>query len=146
MINSDMKKQSDLLHKIDVYSFAIVMFELFFEENPFLNEESRKIHYFSPPSENERVNAFNIIFKVSNDGLRPKIPFTTRIQLSEWMNSFMRDSDRNYFTTDGPNEKLLKSVEFFIELMKQTWDQEPSNRPNFTQILSQLLTINELLS
>ncbi|KAG2386295.1 hypothetical protein C9374_002741 [Naegleria lovaniensis] len=34
-------------HKTDVYSFGIVMWELFFEENPYLNAHSKKLHHFT---------------------------------------------------------------------------------------------------
>jgi len=80
--------------KADVYSFAIILWELITREEPF-----------------EGKPGMEIAVQVARFKLRPKIP------------NFCPDSYRG--------------------LLEQCWHQEPSKRPDFSQILDRLLEIRK---
>ena len=121
------------LTKIDVYSFAIIMYELLFEENPYLNETSKKIHHFRPSPSN--LKSLNVIFSVAKEGHRPTVPFLNKEELSEWLDEY------NVENKQGGNEDMISAVEDYVTLMKRCWEQVPSNRPTFTQIIDTLSKI-----
>ena len=121
-------------NKLDVYSFGIVMYELLFEENPYINQSSEKINRFSK-SEITDVNSFSIPFKVSK-GFRPKIPFSTVEERSVWIKEYMKD-DKKYLDIDI----LVSVVDQYIDLMKDCWDQNPDERPSFDEVADRLANI-----
>ncbi|KAG2387189.1 hypothetical protein C9374_001521 [Naegleria lovaniensis] len=123
-----------ITHKIDVYSFGIIMYELFFEDNPFLNHNSQKIHKFSQPDITD-LNSFSIPLKVST-GFRPKIPFSNREEQTLWIQEYMKEDERSLGMSD-----LLWVVDRYIELMKLCWDQNPNVRPSFDDVAIQLANI-----
>ncbi|EFC42325.1 predicted protein [Naegleria gruberi] len=130
-----MEGEYDISHKLDVYSFAIIMYELFFEEAPF-SSGSSKLNRFSK-DEKEVKNLLSIPWLVAK-GERPKIPFTTEEELSMWIEEFIKDEkDLN------GNVSLFKAVQDYIDLMKKCWTQNPSERPTFAEvviILSRMLS------
>ncbi|KAG2383719.1 hypothetical protein C9374_004390 [Naegleria lovaniensis] len=128
----------DQLTKIDVYSFAIIMWELFFEENPYLNDNVKKLHCF-PKAEKSNVTPLTIFVHIAKDELRPVIPFNNREELSQWSDMYLQ--------TQNNVEKnlLLETVEKYIELMKQCWAHHPSERPSFEQVFTQLSTLKNNL-
>lgn len=76
--------ENSITTKLDVYSFAIIMYELFFEENPYLNAHSEKIHRFTPADNSDKSSCFNIPAKVIK-GFRPKIPFSNEEEQRIWI-------------------------------------------------------------
>ncbi|KAG2373072.1 hypothetical protein C9374_012918 [Naegleria lovaniensis] len=129
----------DLLTKIDVYSFAIIMWELFFEENPYLNDNVKKLHCF-PKAEKTNITPLTIFVHIAKEELRPIIPFNNREELSQWSDMYLQTQnnvvDKNL---------LLETVEKYIELMKQCWAHHPSERPSFEQIFVQLSNLKNTL-
>ncbi len=87
--------------KCDVYSYGIIMHEIFFEIKP-----------YTGPGDclEDTLNPFLLGSKVTQ-GTRPSIPD-------------MSDADTREMA--------------YLELMKRCWDQEPDNRPPFTEILATL--------
>ncbi|KAG2388843.1 hypothetical protein C9374_000282 [Naegleria lovaniensis] len=123
-----------ITNKIDVYSFGIVMYELFFEDNPFINYHSQKIHKFSQPDISDH-NVYSIPLKVSK-GLRPKIPFSNREEQVLWIQEYMKEDEKSF----GMSE-LCWLVDRFMELMKSCWDQNPSRRPSFDDVADRLANL-----
>lgn len=122
----------DLLKKVDTYSFGIIMYELLFEENPYLNEESKKIHHFRPSKGG--IKAFNILFAVSREAYRPVIPFLDDGELTKWIGEYMGHEELDQV-------KLFECIGEYVLLMKQCWEQQSENRPSFKDIVQSLTTI-----
>ncbi|KAG2389236.1 hypothetical protein C9374_014636 [Naegleria lovaniensis] len=148
--------------KVDVFSFGIIMWELFFEENPYLNDKSLKIHKFhtnnpfSNKTSGSDENGVNILFKVMN-GMRPIIPFTSNRVMSEFTNSSQHDLStsfkteaevwiQEYIQPQNSHLSLATLMDIcneYINLMKQCWNENPSVRPTFVQIVNILETLSQ---
>lgn len=124
----------------DVYSFAIICWEIFFEENPYIYQEKnrkklfREIEYETSEYKKVENNSFKVPALVSR-GIRPIIPFSTLLSCKEWCEEYLG------------NEKSKYEIVFsFIQLVKYCWDSSPSNRPNFSEITQKLMAFEELLN
>ena len=125
-----------MLPKIDVYSFGIILYELFFEENPYLNTSPKINFKKSEHHSAEDDNPFNIIFQVANNQRRPTIPFGTKEELSEW--------SKIYLINDySQSDTFYSKIQNYISLMKECWAHDPSQRPSFSQILSLLISLRQ---
>ncbi|EFC48713.1 predicted protein [Naegleria gruberi] len=125
-----------ITHKVDVYSFGIVMYELYFLENPYLNAASSKIHHFRKATCEDQP--YTVPMKVLNNE-RPIIPFRNDEELHEWMNVYGQE-------TSAPFSVLKSVTEDYTKLMQQCWDMDPSNRPEFSDISKQLIQLRDKLS
>jgi serine/threonine protein kinase len=100
--------------KSDVYSFAIIMYELFFEKSPFnmaeYNQENNS-------DQSSGLNVFTLANRVLNDGLRPEMP-----------------TDESMYSE---NEKS------YLELMRKSWAPNPDDRPDFSAIFDVLTSMTE---
>ncbi|KAF0972553.1 hypothetical protein FDP41_009158 [Naegleria fowleri] len=123
--------------KIDVYSFAIIMWELFFEENPYVNDKSAKIHRFNSASSVE--NEYNVLLHVLN-GSRPKIPFSSPLEEEIWLKEYVQP-----YQNGCSLPKLVQITNEYIELMKRCWQSEPELRPEFSEIVQVLTSVEKLL-
>ena len=81
-------------HKADVFSFAIILFELVSREEPYVGQ-----------------GGLEVAIKVAHEGLRPTIP------------SYCPDE--------------------YASLIKECWDAEPDNRPDFQGVLERLNQIKK---
>ncbi|KAG2388069.1 hypothetical protein C9374_000919 [Naegleria lovaniensis] len=124
----DSISSSDLAKRTDVYSYAIMMWELFFEESPYAKYTGDKMNMFdsvpfksSHDTQNQLINPFSICLLVVSKGLRPKIPFHNKQQMLEWCNIYLPNVD-------------VEIVEQYFELMKRSWSGDPRDRPNFDYI------------
>ncbi|EFC37544.1 predicted protein [Naegleria gruberi] len=106
--------------KMDVYSFGIIMWELFFELTPYT--VSSKV------GANASLAPVNVLGMVLN-GYRPLVPFETIEELQEWLNMY-----------PVSNMNPVAILEYFI-LAKQCWNQQTDLRPSFSIIRSELLKI-----
>ena len=111
---------------VDVYSFGIMMHEMFFEEKPYrpISSSDKKMPLYWG-------STFAFGKKVLG-GLRPEIPFELNDEsgMEEWFSKLHCDKF-NY-----------ESTKPFFELLCRCWEREPSNRPSFSEIceaLEQLL-------
>ncbi|KAF0983328.1 hypothetical protein FDP41_010393 [Naegleria fowleri] len=126
--------------KIDVYSYAIIMYELFFEETPYWNEDNEKINFFQHcNSDQKKVKAFNLLYQVANHEKRPLIPFINHEEMKLWCEKFMPNDNVS-------NEDLLIGVDMYVKLMKQCWSANPIERPSFERIIQKLTEIYQMLS
>ncbi|KAG2374220.1 hypothetical protein C9374_011057 [Naegleria lovaniensis] len=127
--------------KIDVYSFAVIMWSLFFEESPYGNCNSQKMNYFKDIKKEQDSNAHTLnILSLVLKGIRPFIPFGTHEQMYEWLQEF-------YFTREQAYSPLVvaQCVERYMNLMKQCWNQMPSLRPSFDSIVVDLYEMETML-
>ncbi|KAL9649352.1 hypothetical protein ABK040_016180 [Willaertia magna] len=125
--------------KVDVYSFAIIMWELLFEENPYCNQQSDKLYFFQTKKK-ENINALNVPFMVIK-GERPKIPFQTDEQLNTFIELFVIPREK-----ENDNLFILKEViRKYVGLFKMCWSQNPTDRPEFNFIIDRLMEIKVLL-
>ncbi|KAL9644574.1 hypothetical protein ABK040_015313 [Willaertia magna] len=124
--------------KCDVYSFSILMYELFFETQP----------YRSSSKVGEYQEVFNIYTtlppKIVNDGFRPRIPFSIKTleNIADWMDNNLQLVNERIIDP----KYLAKSIQTYIQLMKQCWNGNPNERPSFRVIeeaLSQILNVEQ---
>ncbi|KAG2373298.1 hypothetical protein C9374_012287 [Naegleria lovaniensis] len=125
-------------HKTDVYSFGIIMRELFFEETPYFYSSSKFPQSSnSTPSE---LSSYHALSKVLR-GERPLIPFDTNNpdDLREWILkfSFMTCSTRHGNEEENVN-RWCEICSEYIQLMKQCWNANNQERPNFHEIIHRL--------
>ncbi|KAG2379549.1 hypothetical protein C9374_006666 [Naegleria lovaniensis] len=146
MANEMIEGKSSYNHKVDIYSFAIIMWELFFEENPYLNAHSEKLHKYRQRHVEEKesiektaTSAVNILFRVMN-GERPILPFNNDDEMKEWVTEFILP---NY--SNDVNNKETFSVQVlcdmtreYLNLMKQCWNGNDRERPDFNEICIKL--------
>ena len=125
--------------KVDVYSFSIIMWEVFFEEHCYYNSRVYKIHRFGSNDSSNSMNEYNVLLNVLK-GSRPKIPFSTNEEMNVWLSEFVLPTEKKLSL-----EKLSEFTRKFIELIKVCWDKDPSARPSFTEISLQLNKLQSIL-
>ena len=130
-------------HKVDVYSFGIIMWELFFEESPYINQHSPKLFKYGEARDDDISHlGFNAFGKVLS-GERPIIPFHDKSSVKLWIADFLLEHQSN-------NDKILEvttnAVIQYVDLMKQCWSGTPSERPEFTEITLSLSNLLEQVS
>ncbi|KAL9655810.1 hypothetical protein ABK040_000874 [Willaertia magna] len=118
-IAPEILKQVRYSEKCDVYSFAIIMYELLFECKAYEKDLD--------------TNIFSIGLKVLQ-GLRPFIPFDENNleQVKESLPSTMS------FIEKEEIDKISFIVQQYILLMKKCWNEDQDLRPSFNEILQQL--------
>ncbi|KAL9641941.1 hypothetical protein ABK040_003999 [Willaertia magna] len=118
-IAPEILKQVRYSEKCDVYSFAIIMYELLFECKAYEKDLD--------------TNIFSIGLKVLQ-GLRPFIPFDENNleQVKESLSSTMS------FIEKEEIDKISFIVQQYILLMKKCWNEDQDLRPSFNEILQQL--------
>ncbi|EFC39522.1 predicted protein [Naegleria gruberi] len=116
---SDTQIENKEASKIDVYSFAIIMWEMFFRATPFQHVK----------------NTFKVPPLVIN-GQRPLLPFdvSNRDEINQWITT-----NTQLFT----NDDTIECVQLFINLMTECWKHNPSERPSFNKIYELLENIVE---
>ncbi|KAL9642763.1 hypothetical protein ABK040_009840 [Willaertia magna] len=134
--------------KVDVYSFAIILYELLFETTPFSLsskvdpkslDETRVELLSDEHYESSAVRSIDVVQKVV-DGERPILPFTSRDLCKRYVSIFF-DLDK-----EATRYETLSSAVFtLILLIKQCWDANPQKRPPFENITTTLSTINNSL-
>ncbi|KAG2370865.1 hypothetical protein C9374_013776 [Naegleria lovaniensis] len=135
MANEMIGGDSSYNHKVDVFSFAIIMWELFFEENPYLNSQSEKLFKFMERQDGSADTlGVNVLFRVMQ-GARPIIPFQTEDQMKQWVQEYMHDDHTNSKTS---LETLYLIIPQYIELMKECWNSNYHERPEFGEICTRL--------
>ncbi|KAG2378462.1 hypothetical protein C9374_008101 [Naegleria lovaniensis] len=128
--------------KIDVYSFAVIMYSLFFEESPFSN--AKKLQHFSENANTEEANTHTLnILSFVLRGSRPKIPFDSPEQMKEWVSEYVCNKEKS---ADVMSDSLMNAISKYMDLMKQCWHQLPRERPSFDTIVVELYEIQSMLS
>jgi len=120
--------------KVDVYSFAIIMWELFFEVPPFC--ESEKTGNSGSISKNN--STINILNSVLN-GKRPSIPFSNEEELLEWLAVYPMSGMKK-------NSQFLRGILQYFDLVRECWDGDAMKRPPFFVIDQRLFDISQLIA
>ncbi|KAG2386850.1 hypothetical protein C9374_001885 [Naegleria lovaniensis] len=118
--------------KCDVYSFSMLMYELFFETEPYSSSER-------VGEVKEQYNHYSVLPSKIVEGYRPKVPFSKALDsIGDWMEDNLELVNERIIDP----EFLARSIQSFIELMKKCWSGDQDERPSFRVIqdtLSQIL-------
>ncbi|KAG2374394.1 hypothetical protein C9374_010964 [Naegleria lovaniensis] len=117
--------------KIDVFSFGIIMWELFFEIAPYSSSEKTKTF-------GNEIPIVNILIHVMNGG-RPSIPFKNKHELSEWLDLYPLQGFPK-------SEILLDIILEYFEWTQKCWSEEILSRPSFEDIHHALKILKQKLS
>jgi tRNA A-37 threonylcarbamoyl transferase component Bud32 len=114
--------------KCDVYSFGIIMHELFFMTKPY--------HPLKNPNDQRRVNLFTLGQKVIN-GTRPEIPFELNDipAMQQWYNKCHKH----------PIDFNEEAVRLYIQICMNCWDENSKNRPSFDTLYDKITELESLL-
>jgi hypothetical protein len=96
----------------DIYSFAIVMYETFFEQAPYTSFPLLYNHSSSDSSSSnseELINPWNLGLQIAK-GVRPVLP------------------------DEETMAKFSDAEKCYIDIMKRCWDHDPSKRPTFAEL------------
>lgn len=116
--------KADRATKVDVYSFGIIMWEVFFECIPFTeNEKTCKTM-----SQNQKTTNPIGILSLVVQGKRPSLPFENEDELIDWMQVYPL----------GISKDKCHIVLDYVSWMRQCWDGEIMNRPNFQSTCKQI--------
>jgi serine/threonine protein kinase len=123
--------------KCDVYSFGIMMHEIFTLSKPYITSSS------------EYVNLLTMSLKILN-GHRPSIP--TDLLSNEFKEEAASQIKEYFFKTNelskavtNSNIDIVHIVKMYFELCTSCWSKNPSERPMFEQIITKLEDIRNLL-
>ena len=121
---------------LDVYSFSIIMWELFFAQAPYTNSNG----LCENKTTCRNMTPLSILSKVSR-GERPVVPFNTRTELESWLEKYVPEyvSPKTSFT-------LVYVVDDYVSLMKECWNQDATLRPSFQDISHRLSYMQEQLN
>ena len=124
---------------IDVYSFSIVMWELLFEDSPYVHFTNKEKLFFESSFENSpyfNLANFNVLTSVVK-GLRPIIPFHDESQCMRWCKQFTKEK--------YDLEMTCRTFMSLSQLIQICWSFHPQERPSFNQIVSELIEIRQSL-
>ncbi|KAG2388364.1 hypothetical protein C9374_000528 [Naegleria lovaniensis] len=151
-----------LATKLDVYSFGIIMHEVFFEETPFVSGSCKLQPLFDQQQPESNIGTlsdhdttrsasshstttpliatpFNVPQMVLK-GARPIIPFRTEEQVNVWTREYMSFSSE--FRNSTPSHDARAILDYF-QLAESCWSEHPIQRPSFTEIRRKLESILE---
>jgi serine/threonine protein kinase len=121
--------------KCDIYSFGIMMHEIFTLSKPYTTSEY--------------INLLTMSLKILN-GHRPNTP--SELLSSEYTEQTCSQIKEYFFKTNELSESVLNSnidivniVKMYFELCTSCWSSNPSERPMFEEIIIKLQDIENLL-
>lgn len=154
LLQSEHDEKNKITISVDVFSFSIIMWQLFFEDSPYINTKSPKLHLFQSVNLNENgqqkktsehLTPFSVLARVLK-GERPYIPwqgFNNEADseiMMEWLEEYMPEFS-NYYPHQ--KEHVVSLVSDYMELMKACWCENYQNRPNFETILGCLMILKQ---
>ena len=115
--------------KVDVYSFGIMMHEIFFLEKPYRSLSSKSKQIWNPWD-----SGYSFGKKVLN-GARPEIPFHLEDQpeIENWFSLCNKPGFPFHYAATAR----------FFKLVESCWDHNPDNRPSFNEIADNLEEISQ---
>ena len=127
---------SEHVFAVDIYSLAIIMWELIFEDSPYIyKKENREKFFFEgirfEDSIYSKMGATNITYKTTQ-GCRPVLPFTSLESCKNWCQLFGK----------GADYQVLFELTL---LMQQCWAQRPENRPTASTVYETLKSFKNRL-
>ncbi|KAG2374503.1 hypothetical protein C9374_010787 [Naegleria lovaniensis] len=135
-MSNEMIGGSNYNQKTDVYSFGIIMWELFFEETPYLYSNSKKFPMTT--TQNHDMSSFNALSKVLK-GERPLLPFDSneQEQVRKWILTF---HGKDVVETMSL-ERLCEICSKYIQLMRECWNANHQERPTFADVIHRLMSL-----
>ncbi|KAG2386911.1 hypothetical protein C9374_001946 [Naegleria lovaniensis] len=124
-ISPEVLQQIRYSEKCDVYSFAMIMYEVLFECKPYEKVAD--------------LNMFTLALKVLG-GLRPSIPFDE--ENNDQVLEFIK---HNGISTNLSSHHLAQVILDYVRLMRQCWSADDVSRPSFEQLLDKFATMRGLL-
>lgn len=131
----EVMRDSKYTEKADVFSFAIVMWEILTGVQPHQN-----------------LSTFEIISGVTIRGLRPAVPDTDTIVTGLLLRSKSANnntkndhsnSDKEKLAEEAEITQLVRSVNAYVQLMSQCWSDDTNARPTFATVVQTLASIIE---
>eukprot|EP01029_Cantina_marsupialis_P009125 TRINITY_DN2135_c0_g3_i1.p1 TRINITY_DN2135_c0_g3~~TRINITY_DN2135_c0_g3_i1.p1 ORF type:complete len:997 (-),score=307.08 TRINITY_DN2135_c0_g3_i1:76-3066(-) len=119
--------------KSDVYSFAIIMYEVLSQQLPYSNIAPRSLPYLIRVK-NFRPNTAHNFFTILLQELDEILPS----QLEESQDSLNSKDEKEVQV--GIMKRLI--LDYLIELMSNCWKPNPKDRPTFAEIVKELSLIN----
>ncbi|KAG2387147.1 hypothetical protein C9374_001479 [Naegleria lovaniensis] len=133
---------------IDVYAFGIILWELYFEQVPFMETNSSKLSRFKAqdltgsPKLQESHIPFQVPTMVMN-GIRPEIPFSNREEEQVWIKEFILPNETQQ---EQSLEKLVRVTEAYMDLTRACWSLRASERPDFVTISQKIQQMISILN
>ena len=115
----------------DVYSFAIIMWQILAEKpNPY-EEDIFKVQYKVVQGARPCIPLLqdSLEFHLNKSGQKFRSKKEKNVQISQEFKPLMPLDD---------SEALEKSIGKYIDLMQVCWDQDPKNRPSFREITTKI--------
>ncbi|EFC35430.1 predicted protein [Naegleria gruberi] len=144
--------------KSDVYSFAIIMWQLIFDENCIFQYNygtNQKYSTIMPTQEGETFahianqNSLLLVPKLISEGLRlplPKLPLNPQSQIMKmWIREYFIKDDLNQakrlsiIRQEDPFEKHLTVLDALFSMVQCSWCEDFYQRPSFSKLAEQLL-------
>lgn len=125
---------------IDVYSFAIVMWELLFEDNPYLYKNTEKLFFkidFEKTAYKKLTN-FNVLAAVVR-GMRPVVPFTNPEMCQQWCEIYLMPNEE----TSCDLQRYSQCFFSLVMLIRESWNSDPKLRPSFETITKRLIQLRD---
>jgi tRNA A-37 threonylcarbamoyl transferase component Bud32 len=113
----------------DVYSYGVIMYELFFMARPYQMVKSSS-------SKQPRINLVALGKNVIS-GKRPEIPFDldNEVDMKQWFNK----------TNKNPNEYNEAAIRNYLTTLQSCWSGIPDERPNFDSVYDLLSDVESLI-
>ena len=116
------------------------MWEVFFEDNPYIYTNREKLFFEQhfETSEYKNLTNFNILFHVEK-GLRPVIPFKDEQSCNRWCQQYIKKENVNMGT-------VVRAVMLLTNVIRSCWSNHPQDRLSFNQIVYELVEVRNLLT
>ena len=114
---------------IDIYSLAIIFYQLLFEvKEPYISCHDRVLKKLKMNEPLQLTNMYHLHRLVIEKNLRPIIPFSSAKECQQWCQEYLSPTDAKYH-----------SIFYEIcQLTKLCWDKQPKTRPSAKTILERL--------
>jgi len=120
---------STLATALDIYSFAIIMWQILFEVvDPYMSTDVKVLKKLGLKEPPHYQSMFHLHRCISESGTRPSIPFTSMEGCLEWCETYLPNQSKQTY-------QVLFEM---CELIKQCWDQSPQQRPSIQTIIQHL--------
>lgn len=138
----------------DVYSFALIMWQLCFDESTLFSSSFSKESKFTSFMTSEQISQYStlndsiiVLPKLVADGLRlpiPSLPLDANSNtLRNWVDEFFFRNSNSISSQSF--ETHVSVLNDFFELMVKCWSKDISERPSFSLIFNDLCKMEKRL-